>query len=68
MTQTEHIVAMSLVASSVLAIVNFTIWAATSRYITHQRLRVQLAKIGAQVLERLPIDQNVGIQEGPDEL
>lgn len=68
MTQTEHIVAVSLVAGCALAIVNSTIWAATSRYITHQRACVRLAKIEAQVLERLPTGQNVGIEEGPDEL
>ncbi len=68
MNQTEHIVAMSLVAGSALAIVNSTIWAIATCYITHQRARVRLAKIEAQTFERLPNDEYVGLEEGPDDL
>ena len=65
MNQTEHIVAMSLVAGTAIGIVNSSVWAAVVCYITYQRARVRLAKLDTQAYERLPTDQNdqsVGIE------
>lgn len=45
MTRPERIVAMSLVAGSVIAIVNSTVWAVAVSSMTRQQARVRLAQL-----------------------
>jgi hypothetical protein len=53
MTQSERIVAMSLVVGGIIGITNSTVWAVATCYIANQRTRARLAQIQDQSLRRL---------------
>lgn len=53
MTQSERIVAMSLVAGGLIAITNSTVWAVATCYIANQRTRARLAQSQDQALRQL---------------
>jgi hypothetical protein len=53
MTSSERIVAMSLVAGGVIAIVNSTVWAVATCFIAYQRARVRVAQLEDQSIQRL---------------
>lgn len=53
MTSSERIVAMSLVAGGVIAIVNSSVWAAATCFIAYQRARVRVAQLEDQSIQRL---------------
>jgi|SRR6185437_5831114 len=53
MTQSERIVAMSLLVGGVIGIANSTVWAVATCYIAHQRTRTRVAQFQAQSLRHL---------------
>lgn len=53
MTSSERIVAMSLVAGGVIAIVNSSVWAVATCFIAYQRARVRVAQLEDQSIQRL---------------
>jgi len=54
MTQSERIVAMSLLVGGVIGIANSTVWAVATCYIAHQRTRTRVAQFQAQSLRQAP--------------